>query len=72
MRRQARETLLHARERVMEQEKRIGIELAGHAAPIVPAYMGGCTRLTRFPQLSSKRTALIGPICFGSPRNLTP
>ena len=34
-RRQAREALLHARQRVMEQEQRVRIELAGHAAPIV-------------------------------------
>ena len=34
-RRERVETLLHARERVMEQEQRVRIELAGHAAPIV-------------------------------------
>ncbi len=71
-RRERVETLLHARQRVMEQEQRVRIELAGHAAPIVPAYFGGCTRLMTLPQASSKSTALIGPICFGSPRNLTP
>ena len=56
----------------MQQQQRVRVEPAGHAVDDRTGLGRRLHQLIRFPQLSSKVTALIGPICFGSPRNFTP